>query len=189
MQPVAELGSGSWPKPGFPHWAVFCITSLWAFCPPWPMGNQAAGGCQWRAFHTQPVALSGTAHQCWGSSPTLSLFSKQIRENDQWDVPGGDCAADPDWPDQAGSPLPWADFRAPSDQRHLWNKVPVPDWKVTCEVHLLSVRGPDWDMLLSCWGPADLRFTKKQQAWLGRGLPPGAAPCLQSHQQRHQQCA
>lgn len=47
------------------------------------------------------------------------LFPKQIRENDQWDVPGGDREADPDRPHPAGAPVPRADFRATPDQGYL----------------------------------------------------------------------
>lgn len=126
-------GAGTWllvntaPKPGFPtslHFSGLLLTLKHSEPGCWQMPMLCLPQPDPRSFGNHSSAL------IFLLSPALSLFPKQIWENDQWDVPGGDCAADPDWPDKAGSPLPWADFRASPDQGHLWNQVPVTDWKV-----------------------------------------------------------
>ena len=129
----------------FPHHTVSCMHFSGPAAhstPLWPRQLVGASGMPSMLWH---VILLGTTHQHWFScshQPWLS-FSQQIRENDQWDVPGGDCAADPDRLDQAGSPLPRPDFRTSPDQGHLWNQVLVSDWKVTHgQFHLLDVKGP-----------------------------------------------
>lgn len=109
---------------------------------------------------------------------TSFLFHKQVWEDDQWDVLGGDRATDPDRLDQAGSPLSRTHLRASPDQGHLWNQVPIPNWKVMCDhVHLLSVRGPDLDVLWSCQGWADLKFkNKSSKAKIRQGLTSWGCP-------------
>lgn len=179
---LAFLWSTGLQRLAVPHRADFCIARLWVYCPLWTTPNQASVGCQWSTFHTQTHGpfMNHSPVLIFLLIPTLSLFSKQIWENDQWDVPGGDCAADPDWPDQAGSPLPWADFRASPDQGHLWNQVPVSDRKVIWDqVHLLM-----WEALTGmCCCQAGVQQTwdlkiKTWRAWLGKGFLSGAALSL-----------
>ena len=132
-------------SPAFPHHTVSCMRFSGPAAhstPLWARQLVDASGTPSTLWH---VILLRTTHQHWFSCshPPYLSFPQQIRENDQWDVPGGNRAADPDWLDQTGSPLPRPDFRTSPDQGHLWNQVLVSDWKVTHDqFHLLDFKAP-----------------------------------------------
>lgn len=67
---------------------------------------------------------------CWCEIFLLYVLFLKIWEDDQWHVPGRDSEACADGFHHQRSAVQKQTVGAAEDQGHLWDQVPVTDWKV-----------------------------------------------------------